>query len=848
MIRRQIYANLAQCTFFGRFDIHVMRLVTHFWPLVAAAILIYTFSRPWGAVPPPGKFFSPFHGFLQNTVSDTSARQAELSLNGLQGDVTIWYDDNAVPHIFAGNDADLYFAQGYAVARDRLWQMEFYTLVAAGRLTEIVGRDALNLDRYHRRLGMARTASAITKRLLADSVAGPMLEAYAAGVNAYIRQLTYQDLPIEYKLLGYAPEPWSPYKSILMLMNMRLTLNSGSTDHRLTNVFAKYGRGIIQSLFPDYPSAESPIVPEGTPWTFTPVPIPSVPTTIAALPNGTPTDDLAFHWRVPLPQSDVGSNNWAIAGERSATGLPILANDPHLELTLPSIWYQIQLSAPGVNVYGVTLPGTPSVIIGFNEAVAWGVTNVGSDVMDFYRIQFGDSGYDTYWHDGQWKPTTRHLEVYRLKGGDTWTDTVYCTHHGPVEFHESRGGDDATGSRLEGYAMRWIGNDTTGADVLTFHYLNRAKNYDDYRSALTHFTAPAQNFVFASRDNDIAITSNGKLPVKWKGQGKFVLDGTLAGHDWQGWIPYDQLPTVRNPERGYVSSANQFPADTTYPYYLNWSFAHPSRAMRINERLDRMQQATADSLRALQNDNYHVDARRILPRLLKAVQADDSLRWSPAYQAIAAWNLENQPDAVGASLFDYWRAELLSLIWSDDFPSGEALLYPTADRTMALLLDEPLAPWFDRKDTPDTVETADDIIRLAFRQAVAKLHNRFGPLSPKNWAWGNVKETQVMHLIPAFRSFGRTGIRVGGGSGIVNATSETNGPSWRMVVQLDREWPVAFGLYPGGQSGNPASSYYDNMIDRWASGQLDTLLFMRHVAEPSARLRHRLLLKPAPAP
>lgn len=813
-----------------------MRFVTHFWPLVIAVGLVYVFHQSWGVLPPLGKVFSPFQGVLQNGKANAGGKETTFVLTGMANGATVWYDDRAVPHIFAQNEEDLYFAQGYVIARDRLWQMEFYTLVATGRLTEVVGPTALEYDRYNRRLGMARAAAAITEKLKADTVANRVLEAYAAGVNAYIDQLGYRDLPIEYKLLNYRPEHWSPYKSILMLMNMRHTLNGGSNDYRMTNVLAKMGPEVVADLFPAYPAMESPIVPSGTPWDFTPVAAPSVPDSVAVFPD---TNLLALH--VPAPRPEIGSNNWAVGGSKSATGLPILANDPHLSLTLPSIWYQMQLSAPGTNVYGVALPGTPAIIIGFNKDIAWGVTNTGSDVMDFYRIRFRDSTYGEYWHDEQWKQTTMYIETFKQKGGAEIRDTLYYTHHGPVVYHESNPSNYSKNIPA-GYAMRWIANETDGADVLTFYYLNRAKNYDDYRKALSYFTAPAQNFVFSSNANDIAITANGKLPLKWKGQGKFLLDGTLATHDWQGWIPKEQNPAVKNPPRGFVSSANQFPADTTYPYYLDWMFAHPSRAIRINERLEAMDNATADSLQRLQNDNFNVDARRVMPRLLKSLAIDDSIRRSAEFDALERWDYQNNADAVAATIFEYWLDELRAGIWGDELPRDERLIYPSLDRTFELINHEPEARWFDNTHTADTVETIDDIIRTSFRSTVTKLRERFGDLSAKTWAWGRVKRTRIMHLVPNFTAFGRTDVNNGGGSGIVNATTGTHGPSWRMVVQLDRDWPSAYGIYPGGQSGNPGSAYYDNMIDKWAEGQLDTLLFMKSVDEPSEHLRYRLLL------
>jgi Protein related to penicillin acylase len=814
-----------------------MKLFRYFWPFFVALALIYVFDRSWALVPPLGRVFNPFGGFWTNGISRLPA-DGELVLPGLRDEVVVHYDDNAVPHIFAQNDDDLYFAQGYVIARDRLWQMEFYALVAAGRLTEVVGAAALDYDRFNRRIGMARTAAAITDKLKNDPTADRILRAYAAGVNAYIEQLDYADLPVEYKLLNYRPEPWSPYKSILMLMNMRYTLNGGSNDPRLTNVLAKYGPEVVADLFPAYPAVESPIVPAGTEWPFKAEVPPAVPDTVAVLP-----DNGLLASRIPAPRPEIGSNNWAIGGSRSATGLPILANDPHLQLTLPSIWYQMQLCSPDVNVYGVALPGTPAIIIGFNKDVAWGVTNVGSDIMDFYRIRFRDKALDAYWHGDQWKPTTAHVETFKVKGGTEVRDTLYYTHHGPIVYHKAERAARARGIPV-GYAMRWVANETDGADVLTFYYLNRAKNYEDYRKALSHFTAPAQNFVFSSNGGDIAITSNGKLPLKWKGQGRFLLDGASPAHDWQGWIPKEQNPAVKNPERGYVSSANQFPADTTYPYYLDWKFAHSSRALRINERLDAMKNATADSLRMLQNDEYNVDARRILPHLLPALAADDSIRRSAEFDAIDRWDHRNTADAVGATVFERWQSELLAAIWSDEFTQDERMLYPSLDRTYALIENEPEARWFDKVHTEDTVETRDDIIRESFRATIAKLKERYGEMSPRTWAWGKVKGTRIMHLVPNFTSFGRRHITNGGGNGVVNATSATHGPSWRMVVQLDKEWPVAYGLYPGGQSGNPGSKYYDNMIDRWAKGELDTLLFMKSAHDSSARLRHRILMKP----
>lgn len=811
-----------------------MKFVKFIISLIAAAGLTYVLNRPLGAVPALGRLFSPFEGFWQNGESKLDLPPTDLQLEGVQDEVNVVFDDNRVPHVFAKNDHDAYFTQGYLMARDRLWQMEFYTLAASGRLAEVVGERALELDRYSRRMGMADAAKKVYENGKTNKIFDEVLNAYAAGVNAYIKQLKYKNLPVEYKIIGYQPEEWSPYKTILMMMNMRNVLNGGSDDFRMSNALSKYGMEVVKDLFPNYPSNESPIIPVGTKWNFTPVPVPAVPAQTTATLSTSET--VAFD--VPQHSPEIGSNNWAVGGEKSATGLPILANDPHLQLTLPSIWYQMQLCTPTMNVYGACLPGAPGVVIGFNKDVAWGVTNVGSDVMDFYQIKFKDNTKKEYWYNGAWKPTTIRIEEFVVKGRpEALKDTVFSTHHGPIVYNAAS--DKNFNQNVPvGHAMRWVAHEKEGTDLMAFYYLNRAKNYDDYRKALTYYVAPAQNFVFASNQNDISITPNGKLPLKWKEQGKFIMDGSNPAHDWQGWIPVDQNPTVKNPPRGFVSSANQFSSDPTYPYYLGWRFAPSERAIRINERLERMQKATVDSLRMLQNDNFNVEARRILPVLMKILNADSSENKNPAYQTLAKWNMKNDANEVGATIFERWIKELRYTVFDDEFPMKDLkapMTYPSRNRMWDMVVKEPTAKWFDNVSTKNKQETLQDVVKLSFKASIDSLTQKLGPMNPETWAWNKVKSTDINHL-GRLPGFGRQDIPNGGGAGIVNATTELNGPSWRMVVQLDKGWPKAYGLYPGGQSGNPASPFYDNMIDKWAKGELNELLFMKSKDEKSSRI------------
>lgn len=801
--------------------------------------LIYVCGNSWDTIPALGKLITPFHGYLQQVKGEEKARVGEFKFTGLSGEVLVKYDDRAVPHIFAENDRDLYFAQGFVVAKDRLWQMDFYTLAAAGRLSEVVGPAALELDRYHRRIGLAKTAEEIIDYInKSDSLSLSILEAYAEGVNAYISTLAPRDFPVEYKILGYSPEEWSPLKSILMLMNMRHDLSAGTDDFRMSNVLAQYGDEMTRNLFPDYPSIESPIIPSGTVWDFEPLGTPPVPKDSRAFAD---TDFVVPRGQeMSGPNPEIGSNNWAVRGTKTASGLPLLSNDPHLRLTLPSIWYQIQLHAPGVNVYGVALPGTPAVIIGFNKDIAWGVTNVGSDVLDFYKVRFKDESKQEYWHNGVWKPVDIRIEVFKQKGLPDLIDTVYFTHHGPVVYHEKNAGNRV--DFPEGHAMRWVANESQCSDLLTFHYLNRAKNYTDYREALLKFTAPAQNFVFASNENDISITSNGKLPLKWEEQGKFVLDGTLASHDWQGWIPLTHNPTVKNPTRNFVSSANQFPTDRNYPYYLGWEFAPSSRALRINQQLDLMENATMESFRLLLHDNFNMDAQRVLPQLLETLAKNDSIRNLPEFQIINDWKYNNDAEEVAASIFEYWMPILRNAIWNDNFDLGVPSRIPSLARTYDLILNEPNSSWFDDIRTEDYIEDKFDVVSASFLKTLETLREKKGDNKNNNWQWASVKNTSIAHLVPNFVSFGRHDVWNGGGARIVNATSEGHGPSWRMIVQLDKQWPQALGIFPGGQSGNPGSPYYDNMIDKWAAGEMDTLLFLRNKEDGQDQVRSTITL------
>jgi len=783
--------------------------------VIIPLLLAFLLDTKLGDLPPLLKFLNPFTGFWQNAERVSIKKTEKLVIKGTQQTVNVAFDDRMIPHIFAQNDHDVYFAQGYITAMHRLWQMDFQTRYAAGRLSEVVGKKAIELDRYQRRMGMVYGAEKSLEGMMADPKSSAMLNAYSDGINAYIHSLSKAQYPLEYKLLDFSPEDWTPLKCALLLKQMSAVLAMGSTEFYMTNILQKFGPEITADLFPDYPFREDPIIPAGTKWDFKPLPVPQPP----ALFTNRTTANIS----TKELEEGIGSNNWALSGAKTASGYPILANDPHLNLTLPSIWYQIQLHAPGLNAYGVSLPGAPGITIGFNERIAWGVTNVAADVLDYYQIEFKDNSHQQYKYNNQWKNTSSRLEIIKIRGSRNEVDTVIYTHHGPVVYFQKPKKLAMADNVPTGNALRWIAHERSN-ELMTFYYLNRGKNYADYRKALTYYTAPAQNFVFASVDNDIAITANGKFPLKWKDQGKFILDGTDPKSEWQGWIPADQNPTVKNPGRNFVSSANQSSTDKSYPYYINWEFSPYERGKRINDKLKVITNATADSIRVMQSDSYSIFAENLLPALISKVDPGQlNATQKEALNIMGKWDKFYAANAIGASVFELWSKRLFFDIWDDEFTIANIpMRYPSRDRTVELILKDANSKWFDNVNTP-AKENLNDLVNEAFKYTCDSLERKFGPIG-KTWAWANIKQTHVPHLanIPGF---GSKTLMIGGGKSTIDALSESNGPSWRMVIELGKT-PAGHGVYPGGQSGNPGSPFYDNMINTWADGKLYDLYLM----------------------
>lgn len=778
-------------------------------------LAIWVGNRSWSvgarSLPALGPFLSPFTGFWQQAEPVVVPPLQVIPLHQLTDSAMVVFDDRRVPHVFAANLRDALFLQGYVTARDRLWQMDISVRSAAGRLAEVLGPSLLKRDKLQRRRGLLRAARRIVEAWKRAPEFYELVEAYCAGVNAWIDQLPPRQWPLEFKLLGYAPERWSPLHSALFLQSMALILNFGADDIRATNMRAVWGDSLFHWLYPEWNPKQAPVIPKGTPWPFEPL------DTTAAFSSAV---GQVLPWRhSPETPPFIGSNNWAVAPEKTRNGNPILCNDPHLRLTLPAIWYEIQLHTPEMNVYGASLPGLPGVISGFNDHIAWGLTNVGQDVCDWYRIHWTDSTRTAYWLDGEVLPAQLVVETFGVKGKiEPVIDTVRYTHWGPVVYEGPK-------HDYADLAMHWLSNlPPQPTQMFSFLGLNRGKSLGDYREALRHYDYPAQNFAFASKSGDIAITVNGKFPLRGPQQGRFVQEGDRTTHAWRGFIPRAHLPAIVNPPQGFVASANQHSTDPTYPYYYLGRF-DDYRGRYVVRRLSQMDSITVEDMMALQTDNYSIfgeEVKNLMFQLIAPEQLSPQLR--PWFDTIAAWNYRFEAYLRAPVLVTEWWKHFYRLTWDEvaQYEDRMDVLWPETWRTIALAEQAPHHPFFDRMVTPEKRETAFDLALSAFRQMWEELQEQ---LHDAETSWAIWKNTAIDHLgdIPAF---GRPHLRVGGFRHALNAIQRAHGPSWRMVVELG-DTVSAWGIFPGGASGNPGSPFYDHMVDDWAAGKYYRLWFMQ---------------------
>ena len=788
--------------------------------LLLAAWLVLGSAAGLAGLPLPalGNFLNPARGFWQNAGEGMRLEQLSVHLDNPVARGEIHFDERGVPHLIAGSLESACFLQGYANAYDRMWQMDISTRATEGALAQVLGesmvkRDLVQIHRGFRQ--MARLAvDTMRQHFPADYAA---LQAYSDGINAYLDQLAPADYPIEYKLLGHTPLRWSPYRSALLMKGMSAGLSGRYEDAEATRTRAALPEEQFRELFPERFPGASPVVPGGSGVMSQLSFFPLLDFAPAAPPAWLTGDSTAYTLFPPDP--DNGSNNWAVAPARTNTRAPLLANDPHLQLSFPSVWYEAQISFPGCNARGVGLAGAPGLMMGFNDYVAWGETNVGHDVTDWYRIDWTDTARTAYRLDGREVATTFITDTLRVKGAEDRIVRTPWTYFGPVPETE--------GPYAE-LAMRWRAQDEPGSDVrphtsvMTFLKLMQARDYGDYVEALRGYVDPAQNFVFAARDGDVAIRPNGFFPLREPGEGRFIREGDSSRHNWRGVIPFAERPVHYNPARGYVSSANQVTTGPDYPYYYLGGFDE-YRGRYINRVLEREATMNQRTMKELQLDDYSLLGEELTPLLvarLDRTQLDADGRL--LLRLLSEWDYRFGGDSRGATLFDRFYRRLYALTF-DEFAPGSGMLRVENWRWSELLREEPNHEIFDIDSTAFR-ETAATLTQRVFDELLDALAGELPP------TWATERDAHIDHLgkIPGF---GSPLITTGGARSTPRVVDDNFGGSWRMVIELGAE-PRGWGALPGGAAGNPGSRYYDNGFGEWVEGRYHELTRWTNPVEP----------------
>ena len=789
-----------------------------------------------------------------------------IAVAGLHAPVEVLRVEPGVPHLYARDAHDLFFAQGYVHAQDRLWQMELNRRVGAGELSALFGEAALDLDRTMRVFEVR--ASSERDWRPASPAARAVLLAYAEGVNAFLAQHRGR-LPLEFTLLGVEPRPWTPVDSLswAKLMALNLSLNS-SFEILRAQLTARLGAAAAQRLLLPYPAGEPVIVPPpagGYPA------LPKAPAVAAsARPAGDPGGDpggaplLSGAPRRPLGVvagggAAWGSNGWVVAGSRTASGRPLLANDTHLGLQMPSVWYQVGLHGGGWDVVGFSFPGMPLIVIGHNPRIAWGITNLCADVQDLYveKLDAPLAAHPRrYQFQGAWRDLAVTRQVIQVKDKPAIAYEVRATQHGPIvndAFPELKNAPPT--------AVRWTALDPGAARLLdAIMALDRAVDWASFRQALSSWDVPSLDFVYADVAGNIGYQATGLIPLRAPGsQGLVPAPGWDGAAEWRGFIPYDALPRLYNPPQGFIVSANNKVAGDGYPYFLAYDMADPYRARRITDRLRGAAGLTVRDMRDLQSDTYGLPAQALRPYLLAVAPAGERER--RALDEVRRWDLRYEPDAVGATVFEVWYWQFLGDLLGDDLDKPLLDDYRQIGLSQVpsiiALMGRPDDPLFDDRRTPQ-VEHRDDIVRRALTDAVAWLEQRYGN-DPAGWRYGRVHSVTLVHqplgqsgIAPLMWAFNSATYPARGTAFTVDAAmpdytqpfAVNFGTSQRMIVDL-ADLDRSLWVNSTGECAVPFHRHREDQTARWIG--LDYYPLLASEAKLRAATEARLKLLPAAA-
>jgi penicillin amidase len=807
---------------------------------------------------------------LRNAIERSFPQtDGEIRLEGLDGPVDVYRDSMGVPNIYAMSLHDLFMAQGYVHAEDRFWQMDFWRHIGSGRLAEMFGKSQVETDSFLRTLGWRRIAEQEWEGLNPESKA--ILEAYADGVNAYLKDHSGTQLSFEYGILkllngSYKPEPWTPVNSLTWAKAMAWDLGGNMSDEIERAILLKsLTPEQVDELFPPYPQDHPIVVPQIGDFTGAEI---SRPIAVQDVDSIIGLSDSNFRFMAKEfasldallgpAGSSIGSNNWAISGKRTTTGKPLLANDPHLGIQMPSIWYQVGLHCRPKSdrcpfeVAGFSFAGVPGVIIGHNDRVAWAFTNVGPDVMDLYIEKVNPDNPDQYEVDGKWMDMETRTERIGVGGGDTVEIVVRTTRHGPiisdtygalkdqVEPTATPFSQRAGISLPEHYAiaLRWTALEPSYIFEAIWGF-NKARGWDEFRTAARQFSAPAQNLLYADVDGNIGYQMPGNIPIRKKGDGRLPVPGWTDDYEWTGYIPFDQLPYVFNPPSGYIVTANNQVPPPGYPYLVTTDWEYGFRAQRIVDMIEKAPgPIDVAYIQKMQGDDKSLNAETILP-LLMQLKVDDP-KLTEARKVLDGWDYQETMDSHPAAFFERFWWFLLQDTFDDQLPDGYKVKGGSRwYEVMREIVQQPDSAWWDDVATKDKVETRDDIFMKALTDTVDSLGKLYGN-DPAKWpVWGDLHTATFRNLTlgksgiaPIEALFNRGPFSTAGGEAIVNATGWDVGdsfevnwlPSMRMIVDLS-DLNRSLTVHTTGQSGHAYNEHYIDMADLWRNIQYYPMLW-----------------------
>ena len=768
--------------------------------------------------------------WLQSAIKRSIPQfSGEVVVSGINEDVEIIRDTYGVPHIYAQNEPDLYFGLGYAMAQDRLWQMDFYRRLGHGHLSEIFGEDYVETDRYFRLLSAAGLNKELSNELTF------MLTSFADGVNAFINNHQNQ-LPVEFKLLRYKPEPWDPedYLAILKVVNWGLSIG-WHVDLTAAEILKKVGEQKFKEAFPVWPgNAPLHVHPESKKLSAS---VNSVLNSIGAIQ------------KVANLSSPGASNNWVVSGAKSTSGKPILANDPHLLLSNPSVWWEGHIVCPTINMSGYGIAGVPGIPMGHNRHVAWGVTNVLVDDVDFFIEKINPDNPYQYLYKDKWEDMQIVEETIRIKGKDPHKTEILLTRHGPILT------DISEGPQKRAIAVKWTFTDGLQSAKAAY-LLAKAKDIEDVKEALKYWELPSQNFVFADTNGNIGYWCCATIPIRSKGDGFLPVPGWTGEYEWEGYVPFEQRPHIINPEKGFFATANTKVTIENFNHFISNYYEPQDRIARIDHLLNTKKKLSPEDMQQMQQDVYCVLASELTPKIVQALEGRSSNGDAQkAKEILAQWNFKMEADSVAACLFEITYRNMMENIFKDELGGKlfktylDTTVFPP--RAIRSLVRKASSSWFDDIHTASR-ETMEDIIIKSTEQALRRLEKKYG-YDESKWVWGAAHKLTFEHILgnqkPLNLLFNIGPFSIEGSHLTVNKRQypykdpydATSGASYRMIVDFFNI-NVSQRVLPTGESGLLGSPHYKDQIDLYLSGQYRPAWLERPDVEKHAK--GTLTLKP----